>query len=61
MDFFLAFSPEREDPGNGEYNTSRIPKVVGGDGEAALAVANALYSALVERTVPVSSTAPPKP
>lgn len=57
VDFLLAFSPEREDPGNGEYNTSRIPKVVGGDGEAALAVANALYSALVERTVPVSSTA----
>jgi len=56
-DFFLAFSPEREDPGNGEFNTSRIPKVVGGDGPISLAIADALYSALVERTVPVSSTA----
>lgn len=56
-EFFLAFSPEREDPGNGEFNTSRIPKVVGGDGPVALAIADALYGALVERTVPVSSTA----
>ncbi|MFC5384584.1 nucleotide sugar dehydrogenase [Aquamicrobium segne] len=56
-DFFLAFSPEREDPGNPDYGTSTIPKVVGGDGPLAMALADALYSALVARTVPVSSTA----
>lgn len=56
-DFLLAFSPEREDPGNLDFSTTRIPKVVGGDGNEALAVANALYGALIEKTVPVSSTA----
>jgi UDP-N-acetyl-D-glucosamine dehydrogenase len=56
-DFFLAYSPEREDPGNGQFGTSDIPKVVGGDGPDALAMADALYAALVVKTVPVSSTA----
>ncbi len=56
-DFFLAYSPEREDPGNGEFGTADIPKVVGGDGPDALAITEALYAALVVRTVPVSSTA----
>jgi UDP-N-acetyl-D-glucosamine dehydrogenase len=56
-DFFLAFSPEREDPGNPDFGTATIPKVVGGDGEAALQLANTLYSQLVVKTVPVSSTA----
>ena len=56
-DFYLAFSPEREDPGNATYGTATIPKVVGGEGPAALELANALYGALVVRTVPVSSTA----
>lgn len=56
-DFFLAFSPEREDPGNPDFGTSTIPKVVGGDGADAMAMADALYSNLVVRTVPVSSTA----
>jgi len=56
-DFFLAFSPEREDPGNPDFGTATIPKVVGGDGDAALKLANALYSQLVVKTVPVSSTA----
>lgn len=56
-DFFLAYSPEREDPGNARFGTSDIPKVVGGDGPDALAMADALYSALVVKTVPVSSTA----
>lgn len=55
LDFFLAYSPEREDPGNIDFETSRIPKVVAGDGEAALALASALYDHLVLRTVPVSS------
>ncbi|MBM6593009.1 nucleotide sugar dehydrogenase [Microvirga pudoricolor] len=56
-DFFLAFSPEREDPGNPDFGTSTIPKVVGGDGPDALALADALYAGLVVKTVPVSSTA----
>lgn len=56
-EFFLAFSPEREDPGNPDFGTSTIPKVVGGDGAAALEMAMALYGALVVRAVPVSSTA----
>lgn len=56
-DFFLAYSPEREDPGNETYGTASIPKVVGGDGEAALALALALYSAAVVTTVPASSPA----
>ncbi|QEL23953.1 nucleotide sugar dehydrogenase [Bosea sp. F3-2] len=56
-DFYLAFSPEREDPGNPDFGTSTIPKVVGGDGTDALALANAVYSALVVKTVPVSSSA----
>jgi len=57
VDFFLAFSPEREDPGNPDFGTKSIPKVVGGDGQAALALAEALYGQLVVKTVPVSSTA----
>ncbi len=57
QDFFLAFSPEREDPGNPNFETSTIPKVVGADGAAALAMADGLYSQLVVKTVPVSSTA----
>jgi UDP-N-acetyl-D-glucosamine dehydrogenase len=57
VDFFLAFSPEREDPGNPEFATARIPKVVGGDGPDALRLAEALYGALVVQTVPVSSMA----
>ena len=56
-DFFLAYSPEREDPGNAQFGTADIPKVVGGDGPDALAMAEALYAALVVKTVPVSSTA----
>lgn len=57
VDFYLAFSPEREDPGNPDFGTSTIPKVVGGDGAEALELANAVYSALVVRTVPVSNSA----
>ena len=54
-DFFLAYSPEREDPGNARYSTSAIPKVVGGDGPEALRLACAFYDLVVVRTVPVSS------
>ena len=54
-DFFLAYSPEREDPGNADFVTSTIPRVVGGDGPDALAMAVALYEAVVVKVVPVSS------
>jgi len=54
-DFFLAFSPEREDPGNKSFNTQNIPKVVGGIDEASQKVAVALYGAAVAKVVPVSS------
>jgi UDP-N-acetyl-D-glucosamine dehydrogenase len=54
-DFFLAYSPEREDPGNAKFGTNDIPKVVGGDGAAALKLAMALYDQVVVKTVPVSS------
>lgn len=55
-DFFLAYSPEREDPGNLDFTTARIPKIVAGDGPAALLLATALYGLLTVATVPVSST-----
>jgi len=54
-DFLLAYSPEREDPGNETYGTASIPKVIGGDGPAALDVAKNLYDGAVVKTVPVSS------
>ncbi|MGI8979537.1 MAG: nucleotide sugar dehydrogenase [Pirellulaceae bacterium] len=54
-DFFLAYSPEREDPGNASFSTSRIPKVVGGMDEASRELAVALYSQAVVQVVPVSS------
>jgi UDP-N-acetyl-D-glucosamine dehydrogenase len=56
-DFFLGYSPEREDPGNIDHGTSTIPKVVGADGDTALALTRALYDAVVVGTVPVSSAA----
>ena len=55
-DFFLAFSPEREDPGNERFNTRNIPKVVGAIDEASLRAATAVYGAIVDRVVPVAST-----
>ncbi len=55
-DFFLAFSPEREDPNNKDFSTGTIPKVVGGYTPACLEAAKTLYNAIVVRTVPVSST-----
>lgn len=54
-DFFLAYSPEREDPGNAQFSTAAIPKVVGGEGPEALQLACALYDEVVARTVPVTS------
>ncbi|MEA1927920.1 MAG: nucleotide sugar dehydrogenase [Candidatus Auribacterota bacterium] len=55
QDFFLAFSPEREDPGNPKYSTSSIPKVVGGLNRVSLTLSRALYGAIVPDTIPVSS------
>lgn len=55
-DLFLAYSPEREDPGNSDYSTGTIPKVVGGYDEPSLVAAEALYQQIVVDTVPVSST-----
>jgi len=54
-DFYLAYSPEREDPGNKDYGTATIPKVVGGDGATAAKLAAALYDQAVAGTVSVSS------
>jgi UDP-N-acetyl-D-glucosamine dehydrogenase len=56
IDFFVGFSPEREDPGNRDFRTATIPKVVAGDGPEAAAAIEAFYSAVVDRVVPVSST-----
>lgn len=55
QDFFLAFSPEREDPNNPTFTTKTIPKVVGGVTQDCLEVALKLYDAVIEKTVPVSS------
>src|SRR6202050_696888 len=55
-DFFLAFSPEREDPGNKQYGLAQIPKVVGGVNPPSGRAACALYAQIVAKVVPVSST-----
>ena len=54
-DFFLAFSPEREDPGNEHFNTKNIPKVVGGINALSGRAAKALYESVIDHVVPVSS------
>jgi len=56
VDAFLCFSPEREDPGNPEYVTRTIPKVVGGTTAACIEAGLALYRPVIEKVVPVSST-----
>lgn len=55
-DFYLAFSPEREDPGNKQFGLAQIPKVVGGVNPASGRAAAGLYAQIVSRVVPVSST-----
>lgn len=55
-DFFLIYSPEREDPGNPTYNVFNIPKVVGGITETCSRLGEILYGQIVEQVVPVSST-----
>lgn len=56
-DFFLGFSPEREDPGNRTFQTDNIPKVVAGDGPLAATLMERFYGAVVSTVVPVSSNA----
>lgn len=56
-DFYLAFSPEREDPGNRQFDTVSIPKIVAGDGLGASSVVEAFYAAIVEKVIRVSTPA----
>src|SRR5438270_9133108 len=56
VDFFLAFSPERVDPGNPDFDTRNTPKIVGGITPACTELAQAFYGAAIEQVVPVSST-----
>jgi UDP-N-acetyl-D-glucosamine dehydrogenase len=55
-DYFLVFSPEREDPGNAKFSTRTIPKIVGGTTPDCLEVGRALYASVIDRVVTVSST-----
>src|SRR5207245_2202382 len=56
IDFFLAFSPEREDPGNPHFHTASIPKVVGGYTSQCTELACALYASAITKVVPVKGT-----
>lgn len=56
QDYFVVYSPEREDPGNPHFTTRTIPKVCGGTTAACLEVGVALYEGVIDRVVPVSST-----
>ncbi len=56
VDFFIAFSPERVDPGNPNFQTHNVPKVVGGLTPACAKIAGALYGTAIQTIVPVSST-----
>ncbi|MGH9256105.1 MAG: nucleotide sugar dehydrogenase, partial [Vicinamibacterales bacterium] len=56
VDFYLAFSPERVDPGNQTYSTRTIPKVVGGVNAASTDLASDLYGSIIDTVIPVSST-----
>ncbi|MBC2382856.1 nucleotide sugar dehydrogenase [Pseudomonas sp. WS 5106] len=56
QDIFLVYSPEREDPGNQNFETRTIPKIIGGDTPACLEVGTALYEQAIDQVVPVSST-----
>lgn len=55
-DFYVVYSPEREDPNNKNFSTGTIPKVIGADSDYALECANTLYLSFINKTVPVSST-----
>ena len=55
VDVFVAYSPEREDPGSGSFTTSTIPKLVGGLDETSTRLATAVYARAIEKVVPVAS------
>ncbi|MEK9628129.1 MAG: nucleotide sugar dehydrogenase [Nitrospinota bacterium] len=55
-DFYVAYSPEREDPNNKDFTTSSIPKVIGSDHPVGRETSEALYACIIQTTVPVSST-----
>ena len=55
-DIFLVYSPEREDPGNSDFSTRMIPKVIGGQTSACLQIGIALYAQAIDKVVPVTST-----
>lgn len=55
VDFFVGFSPEREDPGNINFKTTTIPKIVSGDGPQALELVHSFYARLIKSVVPVST------
>src|SRR3546814_18249192 len=55
-DIYLVYSPEREDPGNPDFTTNTIPKIIGGRTPACLDVGMALYGQVIDKPVPVSST-----
>ncbi len=55
-DFFIVYSPEREDPGNINYYTKNTPKIVGGYSKNCLAVGEAIYNSIIDKVIPVSST-----
>lgn len=56
VDFYLAYSPEREDPGNKDFTTSNVPKIIGGYTSKCLDIACAIFNKIGIETVPVSST-----
>ncbi len=56
QDIYLAYSPERINPGNRDFPLRQIPKVIGAISETCLEMASALYTTVIERVVPVSST-----
>ena len=56
IDLYLGYSPEREDPGNKEFSTKNIPKVVSGVTKDCLSIVKSLYNSIIDETVPVSST-----
>ena len=56
QDFFLAFSPERIDPGNSHFNTKNIPKIVGGVDKKSTELARSLYSKIIQQVIPVSNS-----
>lgn len=55
-DFYLAFSPERIDPGNKKYNTANTPKIIGGISKNSTEIAKVLYEQVIEKVIPVSSS-----